>query len=213
MFRSMIVAAAFIAVPAGAVTLVDGSFEVQGAALPVANYCYNGFSAGGNPPCAAGAWGPDGGVIATGNGAWGGTVTPDGRFFGFVQGTSVVSQSFTADANGTGVISWIDTNRTNNGGDQSYDVTIFDGTTTTSIGSYTSAVGPWAARTSSSFSLVNGTSYTLTFTGLAQDDRTTFIDSVALGTTPVPEAATWAMLVAGFGLVGFAARRRRAIAA
>lgn len=29
----------------------------------------------------------------------------------------------------------------------------------------------------------------------------------------VPEPATWAMLIAGFGLVGFAARRRRALAA
>jgi MYXO-CTERM domain-containing protein len=27
--------------------------------------------------------------------------------------------------------------------------------------------------------------------------------------TPVPEADTWAMLLAGLGLVGFAARRRR----
>ncbi len=30
---------------------------------------------------------------------------------------------------------------------------------------------------------------------------------------PVPEPGTWAMLIAGFGLVGFAARRRRALAA
>ena len=36
------------------------------------------------------------------------------------------------------------------------------------------------------------------------------LDSVSL--TGVPEAATWAMLIAGFGLVGAAARRRRATA-
>lgn len=31
--------------------------------------------------------------------------------------------------------------------------------------------------------------------------------------TAIPEAATWAMLVAGFGLVGAAARRRKAVVA
>jgi hypothetical protein len=34
-----------------------------------------------------------------------------------------------------------------------------------------------------------------------------------IATTAVPEPATWAMLIAGFGLVGFAARRRRATVA
>nr|WP_255696745.1 PEPxxWA-CTERM sorting domain-containing protein [Sandaracinobacteroides sayramensis] len=29
----------------------------------------------------------------------------------------------------------------------------------------------------------------------------------------VPEAATWALMIAGFGLVGVASRRRRALAA
>jgi hypothetical protein len=36
-------------------------------------------------------------------------------------------------------------------------------------------------------------------------------DDIAAGA--VPEPATWAMMLAGFGLVGFAARRRRAVAA
>ncbi len=31
-------------------------------------------------------------------------------------------------------------------------------------------------------------------------------------TAPIPEPATWAMMIAGFGLVGFAARRRRPLA-
>lgn len=38
------------------------------------------------------------------------------------------------------------------------------------------------------------------------------IDPRSIGPA-VPEAATWAMMIAGFGLVGFAARRRTAIAA
>jgi hypothetical protein len=209
MIRSMLVAAALIAVPAGATTLLDGSFEIEGAATPVTDYCYRQFSSPGGPACTGGSWGPDSGVIISGSGPWGGTTTPDGTYFGFIQMRSVVAQTFTADANATGVVSWIDTNRGGFGGIQSYDVTIFDGTTTTLIGSYTSAVGGWVNRSSSSFALVNGTTYTLSFIGLAQDDSTSFIDSVALGTTPVPEASTWAMLVAGFGLVGAAARRRR----
>lgn len=36
------------------------------------------------------------------------------------------------------------------------------------------------------------------------------LDGVSANAVAVPEAATWAMMIAGFGLVGFAARRRRA---
>lgn len=40
------------------------------------------------------------------------------------------------------------------------------------------------------------------------------LDSIAASLAPIPEPSTWAMLVAGFGLVGLAARRRgRAVAA
>lgn len=215
MIKSALVAAALLAAPfaASATTIIDGSFEAKGAALPVTDYCYDGFATPGGPACAASPW-VGGGVIITGSGPWGGTTTPDGSYFGFIQGLSVVSQAFTATENGTGVISWIDTNRTNNGGEQSYAVSISDGVTTTSIGTYTSAIGSFVARSSSVFTLTSGTDYTLSFTGLFNGDRTAFIDSVSIATTSVPEVSTWAMLLTGFGLVGFAARRRRtAIAA
>lgn len=39
------------------------------------------------------------------------------------------------------------------------------------------------------------------------------IDAVTVTSGAVPEASTWAMLIAGFGLVGAAARRRRTAAA
>lgn len=39
------------------------------------------------------------------------------------------------------------------------------------------------------------------------------VDNVSVFATPIPEPATWAMLITGFGLVGFAARRRSEIAA
>lgn len=211
---SILAAALVLAAPvaAGATTLLDGSFEIEGAALPVTNYCYDGFATPGGPACAPGAW-VGGGVILSGSGAWGGTTTPSGGYFGFVQSTSVVSQSFTATESGTGVVSWIDTNRANIGGLQSYDVTIFDGVGSVNIGTYTSAIGSFVARNSSTFTLTNGTTYTLRFTGLSSQDRTAFIDNVVLAATPsaIPEPATWMILVAGFGLVGFAARRRTAI--
>nr|WP_310523844.1 PEPxxWA-CTERM sorting domain-containing protein [Polymorphobacter sp.] len=216
---NILAAAAFLAgsFAASATTLVDGSFETKGAATPgLSDYCYDGFSAGGRPICAASPW-TGGGVIVTGAGPWGGTTTPAGNYYGFVQGTSVVSQSFTATETGTGVLTWIDANRGNQGGLQSYTVSIFDGTTTTGLGTYTSALGGFVGRSTASFGLINGTSYTLSFTGLTtyigtnDSDRTSFIDNVVLTSTAatVPEPSTWAMLIAGFGLVGFAARRRR----
>jgi hypothetical protein len=42
---------------------------------------------------------------------------------------------------------------------------------------------------------------------------TAFMDPIVSFTAGVPEPATWAMLIAGFGLVGVAARRRRPLAA
>lgn len=197
---------------ANATTLLDGSFETKGAALPVTNYCYDGRIAAGNAACAPGAW-VGGGVIREGVTAWGKTNSPEGIYYGFVQAKSTVSQTFVATGRQTGVLTWIDTNRTNLGGSQSYVVTISDGMTSTMIGSFTSAIGGWVSRTSSSFDLINGRSYTLSFKGTGVGDVTTFIDGVSLATTSVPEASTWSMLLAGFGLIGFAARRRQVAAA
>lgn len=39
------------------------------------------------------------------------------------------------------------------------------------------------------------------------------LDALALGGPVIPEPATWAMMIAGFGLVGLMARRRRALPA
>lgn len=39
------------------------------------------------------------------------------------------------------------------------------------------------------------------------------VDNIRISTGAIPEPATWAMLIAGFGVVGVAARRRRAPAA
>jgi len=67
----------------------------------------------------------------------------------------------------------------------------------------------WASQ-SYSF-IATSTSSTLAFAGLNQDAYGAALDNVAV--SQVPEAATWAMLIAGFGLVGAAARRRRMVVA
>ncbi len=195
---------------AGATSIADGGFEAKGSALPVTDYCYDGFATPGGPACAAGAW-VGGGVIKSGSGPWGGTTTPFGSYYGFVQGSSVVSQTFTATKTWPAVLSWADANRTNNGGLQSYQVTIEDGSSVFDLGSYTSHVGGFVAKTSDKFWLTSGVEYTLKFTGLYSDDRTSFIDNVVL--TSVPEPGSWAMMFAGFGLMGIAMRRRRRVAA
>jgi hypothetical protein len=45
-------------------------------------------------------------------------------------------------------------------------------------------------------------------TGLTGDYQLTFSPSVTFGATPVPEPETYAMLLAGLGLLGFSTRRR-----
>lgn len=57
--------------------------------------------------------------------------------------------------------------------------------------------------------LANGGTYQLRFGQVNnQDYLLQGIDNVSLNVTPVPEADTYAMLLAGLGLVGYAARRR-----
>ncbi|WP_185965035.1 FxDxF family PEP-CTERM protein [Glacieibacterium frigidum] len=192
---------------ASATTLIDGSFETKGASTPVTDYCYDTFPAAGNPQCAPSAWTGTSGVIISNSGPWGNTAAADGNYYAFVQGLSTLSQSFTATATSSLTLSWLDANRTNNGGQQSYTVSISGGASTIDLGTYTSGFGSFVARTSSPFLAVSGTTYTLTFTGLSAEDRTSFIDGVALAA--VPEPATWGLMIVGFGMVGFAARRRR----
>jgi hypothetical protein len=199
--------------PLLATTLVDGGFETKGAALPVNSYCYDNVAAG-DGLCAASAWANlagNSGVIRSSTAIWGGVVASEGNYFGFVQVTGVLAQSFTATENGTATVSWLDTNRPGYGSLQNYVVSVFDGMSSVTIGSYSPLTGPWVARTAASFALTNGTTYSLRFTGLETADATVFIDNVTLSVAPanVPEPASWALLIAGFGLTGAAMRRRR----
>ena len=205
---------ALVQAPVMATALVDGGFETKGATVPVNTYCYDN-------QCGTSPWvnlGGLTGIIRSGEGAWGYVVANGGNYYGFVQNNGVLAQSFVATATGTAAFNWFDTNRASYygspyGGLQSYAVSIFDGITTVNIGSFTTAIGPWVARTSSTVTLTAGTTYSLRFTGLAPGDSTAFIDNVSLATATVPEPASWALMIAGFGLTGATMRRRSAIIA
>ena len=199
------------AVPAVSATVIDGSFEAQGASVGT-GFCYFGGTYA--AACAAGAWtgsGATGGFQYDGNTVWPGVATPAGSYYAFLQagyGTpGAITQDVTVTA-GTYSVSWLAAGRPNNGGNEGYTVTLgnnllFTGTTTTGQA--------FTPTTSSLVTLAAGT-YALTFTGLTSaSDNTAFIDDVTL--TAVPEPAAWALMVAGFGMIGFAARRRSALAA
>ena len=204
MLMRLLATAALVAIPAiaGATTIVDGSFEAAG--VGVGDYCYDAFPAGGNAPCAPNAWGTNAGVIKSGSAAWGSTTTPAGGYYGMLQASQVLSQTFVATDTSGLVLGWLDANRTNNGGAHSYTVTVNG----TSVGTYTSGFNGFVAETSAEFGVIAGQSYTVAFNGIANGDTTSFIDGVAL--TAVPEPASWALMLAGFGLIGVAARRRSA---
>jgi PEP-CTERM motif len=200
--------------------LADGGFETQG--LTTANYCYFGLSAGGNAPCGSGAWfvGPvnGGGLQFESNGAWPGLPSPDGTRYAFVQTGGSINQTFTPTQTGDYILTWIDAGRPAGccGGNQDYFVSIDDGSGGLSPILYsgsTTTSQPWTAQTADfAVNLLAGTSYTLTFQGLVTDtDQTSFIDGVSFDIAPlsaVPEPASWALMIAGFGLVGSAMRRR-----
>jgi hypothetical protein len=186
--------------------LADGGFEAQGAT--VGNYCYFGQATAGGPACPAGAWTGTSGLQDEGNGAWPGLPSPDGSKYGFVQSLGTLSQTFTANQSGTFALDWLDAGRPQNGaaaGNQTYTVTLG----AFNLGTFSTTSGQaFAARAgSSTFALQAGQSYTLTFTGLSGGDNTSYIDAVSIGAA-VPEPATWAMMLGGFGLVGAASRRR-----
>lgn len=66
------------------------------------------------------------------------------------------------------------------------------------------------ARTFTGSFVASGAISTVTFTNSSFADNTDVaLDNVVISVTPVPEAATWAMLISGFGLVGAMRRRQR----
>jgi hypothetical protein len=205
--------------------LADGGFETQAPGEIGANpgYCYDN-NGGAGPQC-TGIGSPwtvqsGGGFQQDNNSAWPGTDTPDGSYYGFIQNSGSLSQMFVAALTGTFVIDYLVAGRNNQTttGNEWYDV-LLNGVT---IDTYNTQTGqPFTARSTSQFSLVAGTSYTLAFQGFQPQicqplcfypngpDNTAYIDDVRLTAVgaAVPEPSTWAMIFLGFGAMGFVMRR------
>ena len=156
-------------------------------------------------------------VDGTGPSAWwpnGPAVTGfEGDNFVALQATSVLAQNFTLNAGGLN-LSWLEGGRPYShgccNGDQTYQVLLYNyGTSAmTTVGQYSTYSGQqFLERTASVSGLSNG-SYALVFQGLSTRDETAFIDRVSA--VAVPEPATWALMILGFGAAGAALRRRRA---
>jgi len=121
-----------------------------------------------------------------------------GDVFGVIKDRQTMSQTFVADADATGILSWYDTNRNSwrehtwYGRPNEYSVTVTDNLGNVQvIGSYMSQVygglesnswtntgddrfllankQGWVARTGNSFNLVGGRTYTLSFNSLSPD--------------------------------------------
>jgi hypothetical protein len=190
---------------ARASTLVDGSFETQGAASGISDYCYGSA-------CASGAWsfapaGSDG-LISQSGVAWGQPIAGgDGTYFAFIQGAGTFSQTFLASATGTLTLNWLDAPRTNFGGLNTYTVSVGS----TLLGTFTPTLSGFGAETSLPFSVIAGSNYTVIFQGTPPDgaDRSSFIDGVSL-VASVPVPATLPLFASGLGALGlFGWRGRR----
>ena len=206
--------AAFVALAspamASAGTLVDGSFETPD--LGTGNYSYVTQPVG---------WTGTGALVnAQGASAWYGTTPPSGRDgaqFYALQTTSSIYQNFTADRSGQLTVSWLSAGRPDfgsYGGDQSYDVSLTgSGIELGSLGTFTTHSGQAFERLSGTAVATAGEIYTVAFRGFSTADQTAFIDDVSVSSVigGVPEAATWIMMTAGFGLMGAARRIQRKV--
>jgi hypothetical protein len=188
--------------------LGDGGFETTN--IGSGNYDY--------PDGGLNGWTYQGAALvnAQGSSGWYGGSAPTGREgqqFAALQSTGSLSQTFTATAS-TLLLSWLNAGRPYFGGyngDQTYEV-LLDGA---SLGTFATTSGEVFTRQNLTLEgLAEGSNHTLTYQGLVGRDETAFLDDVSLRAA-VPEPATWAMMILGFGAIGLTLRggRRRQIVA
>lgn len=159
----------------------DIGFDVQGAPVPASSYCYLNAGA-----CPSGVWtSTQGGLINGQNIAWGNPPAPSQPVIAFVQGRGALSQTFTANASALVRLAWFDADRPTLG-HQTYTVSINGNIVATVSPTNSSSFG---RRYSAPFSIASGTSYTVTFQGTINEDRSFFIDTVDV--LPANETITY----------------------
>ena len=200
----VVAAGASIAASASAVTVANASFEA-----PVLG---SGFAY--NPVVAGNVFNTSSGIQGNGS-AWSFVAAPDGVQTAFLQSYfssfGTVAMAVTGLQNGGSYQLTFSIADRPGYGDNPLTV-YFDAT---NLGTYTATNVLWATHTTSTF-VASGTTATLFFAtaGNTGYDAGIGLDAVSIASVSgaVPEPASWALMIGGFGLVGGALRRRRSAA-
>ena len=182
---------AFAATP----VLVNGSFETNTVG---GGYAYGNVAAG---------WNIDSVAAVSANGtAWNGTAQ-DGNAFAALQNVSSISQTFANTSAADYSFAFSLALRPGYNPGQAVSVSL-DGSL---LGQYDVTSTGWTSFSVNALNIAAG-SHTLSFGGTNPTkafDTTAFLDNVSMSVSAVPEPGTYAMLLAGLGLLGFVARRRK----
>lgn len=196
--KRFLVAAIFTLASAGVLaaspSLSNGSFESNSVH---SGYAYGNVAAG---------WSFTGGSGVSSNGtAWGGS-TSSGSHFAFLQNTASIAQSFVSPSAFNYRFFFDNALRA------LYDVgqTIVVQLDGNQIGTFTPTTS-WSSVSASALNVGAG-SHILAFLGTNPTharDTSAFIDNVSMSVSPVPEPETYALMLAGLGLMGSFVRRRK----
>ncbi len=94
-------------------------------------------------------------------------------------------------------------------GDIDFTSVVFNNGVSDYFGTVTNVAGGDSKATVSGVPIISGNLNTVTVTGKVVTAPASYGGNLSF--TPVPEPTTWAMMLVGFGLVGFALRRRQSV--